>query len=546
MSDSSVNVSHAAGFALAPYAGALGLVSNPFPVTPDETRYFFTPEIEAIYEELRHFIEMRKGFLLLTGDVGLGKTTLLRRLIATFDKQHYNTALLLTGFLNKVELLEAIARDFDLPPQSDARRIDHLTALNEFLLRESAEGKINVLFIDDAQALDADALDVVRQLSNLETAQSKLIQIVLCGQPELIETLNQYSLRQVKSRIALHREVRPLNVEQTLAYVHHRLESAGEQGATQVVQLTPAALHILHDRTGGVPRRIHHLMDRCLYALMIRGGRDVDEDIMRQAVADLGWSEPPPASPQIHPAVPGTVDAMPHLAVRPSRRYALVAAVAAVALALGAYLAWSTDQSHELASVPVAATAIAKAPAPAAAPVVQPAKAVDLIAAPSDWTVTRSAFAGLGDLQWPAASSVGELTQEFQKAVAAQGWQLVVATGEWANPCPARPMQHFRIAQNEWRLSFIEREWPTTPVTLGHKSEAVSNLQRLLVSQNWMGADQVDGVMGPRTVMALARFQASQGITGTGQFDAVTAYRLSCRLSRTAPVPAVVAKGPAA
>jgi general secretion pathway protein A len=546
MSDTSVNVGHAAGFALAPYAGTLGLVSNPFPVTPDETHYFFTPEIEAIYEEVRHFIEMRKGFLLLTGDVGLGKTTLLRRLIATFDKQHYNTALLLTGFLNKVELLEEIARDFDLPPQSDARRIDHLTALNEFLLRESAKGKVNVLFIDDAQALDADALDVVRQLSNLETAQSKLIQIVLCGQPELLDTLDQYSLRQVKSRIALQREVRPLNVDQTLAYVHHRLESAGEHGATQVVQLTPGALHILHDRTGGVPRRIHHLMDRCLYALMIRGGRDVDEDIMREAVADLGWSAPPPASPQIQAARPSTVNAMPPQAPRPARRYSLVTAVAVIALALGAYLAWSNDQSQDLASVPVAATAIAKAPTRPVTPVAPPTKAVDLIAAPEDWAVTRNAFAGLGNLQWPAASSVGELAQEFQKALGPQGWQLVVATGEWANPCPGRPMQHFRIAQNDWRLSFIEREWPTTPVTLGHKSEVVANLQRVLVSQNWLGADQVDGVMGPRTVMALARFQASQGITGTGQFDAPTAYRLSCRLSHTAPVPAVVAKGPSA
>jgi general secretion pathway protein A len=552
MSDLSVNVSHAAGVALAPYAGALGLLSNPFPVTPDETRYFFTPEIEAIYEELRHFIEMRKGFLLLTGDVGLGKTTLLRRLIAAFDPQHYNTALLLTGFLNKVELLEAIARDFDLPPQSDARRIDHLTALNEFLLRESADGKINVLFIDDAQALDADALDVVRQLSNLETAQSKLIQIVLCGQPELQETLNQYSLRQVKSRIALHREVRPLGVDQTLAYVHHRLQSASDGTEAQVVELTPGALTILHDSTDGVPRRIHHLMDRCLYALMIRGGREIDEDIMRQAVADLGWSESPAPAQQAQPAPSGApvansaaTLASPR-ASRPFGRYSIAAPVAVVALALGGYLAWTTDRLNDSAGVPVATTAIAKAPTPSPAAATRPAKAVDLIAAPADWPVTRNAFAGLGDMQWPAASSVGELTQEFQKALTSKGWQLVVAAGEWANACPGRPMQQLRIAQHDWRMSFIEREWPTAPVTLGHKSDAVANLQRLMVAQKWLGPDQVDGVMGPRTVMALARFQASQGITGTGQFDVPTAYRLSCGLSRAAPAAAVVAKGPAA
>ncbi len=561
MSDLGIDDSYAAETALAPYAGALGLISNPFPVTPDETCYFFTPEIEAIYEEFRHFIEMRKGFLLLTGDVGLGKTTLLRRLLAAFDKRHFNTALLLTGFLNKVELLEAIARDFDLSTQSDARRIDHLTVLNEFLLRESAQGKINVLFIDDAQALDADALDVVRQLSNLETARSKLIQIVLCGQPELLETLNQYSLRQVKSRIALHRELRPLDFDRTLAYIRHRLHHAGADGAVQVVQLVPQALQVLHDCTAGVPRRIHHLMDRCLYALLINGGRQIDEDMMRRAVADLGWPAPPARAPTAQSAAAGSssparkADRWMPLAVRSRGRHALFTSISLCALALAGYLAWSTNEWHDLIGLYVASAASVKTPVsparantlPAGSPPVDvpPAPSANLIAAPSNWPLTRSAFIGLAELPWPSASNMSELEQKFHEALAPQGWQLVVAAGEWADACPGRPMQQIRVAQGDWRLSFIEREWPTTPVALGHKSEAVRTLQRFMLAQNWLGPDQVDGVMGPRTVMALARFQVSQGISGTGQFDPITAYRLSCGMSQAAPVKSV-AKGPTA
>ena len=496
---------------LPPYALVLGMLFNPFPVTPDETHYFFTPTLEAIFEEVSHFIEMRKGFLLLTGDVGLGKTTLLRRLLASFDKSRYNTALVLTSFLNQSELLETIARDFGLKLPHGARRIDHLAILNDFLLTESDKGKINVLFLDDAQALDEGALDVVRQLSNLETAQSKLIQVVLCGQPELLETLNQHSLRQVKSRIALHRKLQALDPAQTKAYILHRLAIAG---AVDCIQFSTDGLQMLYECTGGFPRRLHHVMDRCLYALVACSGKQIDQAVVRIACQDLGWQ------------VPKTSVILSGVTTRPRRfrRTALMwAGLAGVSMAaLGGFF---VGENRRPTAQPVSAPALTFFAAPT----------IDLIAAPTDWTTARTAFDGLADLRWPTASTIPVLTQQLQKNLLPSSWQLVAATGVWASPCSERPMLALRDGAGAfWYLSFVELGWPIAPVALRYRSETIRRLQQHLSAQGSLGFVEADGIMGSRTVSALARFQLAQGLEGTGQFNPPTAYRLSCGLAHSA------------
>ncbi|MFZ4479485.1 MAG: AAA family ATPase [Rhodoferax sp.] len=503
---------------LPPYAAALGLRSNPFPVTPDETHYFFTPETEAIYEEVAHFIEMRKGFLLFTGDIGLGKTTLLRRLLTSFDKARYNTALVLTSFLDQTELLETIARDFGLQLPANARRIDHLAALNQFLLAESAKGKINVLFIDDAQALDAQALDVVRQLSNLETAQSKLIQVVLCGQPELLETLDQHGLRQVKSRIALHRQLQPLSRQQTQDYIVHRLTQAG---GADCVQIASDGLQSMHELTAGFPRRIHHLMDRCLYGLMASDSTLVDRALVLRAQHDLGWQACATTLPLANP-LPAPQDVA---LARPSawrRHSALIFMLLALSIA-AAFSAWRVISDLRPYAPDQFSTG---APEPAADG--RPA----LIAAPDNWKSARSAFAGLATLDWPAASSIAALTAQLQGSAQMQPWQVVLGQGDWVQPCQARPMLAVRDAQGAlWRMSFVESKWPLAPVAMGQSTAPVQQLQQFLATQGLLDGAQVDTIMGPRTAYALSQFQREQGLSSTGQFSPDTAYRLSCALA---------------
>ena len=511
---------------LPPYAWALGLTSHPFPVTPDETQYFFTPALEAIYEELGHFIEMRKGFLLLTGDIGLGKTTLIRRLLASFDKAYYNTALILTSFLNQAELLEVLAHDFGVKLPPDSRRINHLSALNEFLLTESASGKINVLFIDDAQALDANTLDVVRQLSNLETAETKLIQVVLCGQQELVDTLNQFDLRQVKSRIALHRKLQPMDFTQTQAYIRHRLDAAG---AADCVEFTADGLQEIYECTAGYPRRIHHLMDRCLYAVTAFGG-PVERTLVLRASEDLGWQAPAvPVTPSRFQVVRQTPEAQQVWSARPWPCWRAVLTWLGLSALGAAALAGFLADSGNHDRTPITTTATAVTPIAVADLIMAPA----YIAAPASWETSRAAFIGLTAAKWPTESTLPALVGQLQKDLQPHLWKPLAAAGDWVPACRERPLLVVRDAQGMvWRLSFVELLWPIAPVVLGYRNESLRRLQQLLQAQGLLRLSDVDGTMGLRTAYALARFQLAEGIEGTGQFNPATAYRLSCRLAR--------------
>lgn len=500
---------------LPPYAATWGMASHPFPVTPDEVNYFFAPEIEAIFEEVTHFIAMRKGFLLVTGEIGLGKTTLLRRLLASLDRSSYNTALILTSFLNQAELLETIVRDFGLSLPPDARRIDHLTILNQFLLAEAEKGKISVLFIDDAQALDEQALDVVRQLSNLETAQNKLIQVVLCGQPELLDTLDQRSLRQVKSRIALHRQLQALGPEQSLAYIRHRLDKAGCEGC---IEMTPDGLQALLEWSAGIPRRIHQLMDRCLYGMLASGAVSIDRALVLRALADLGWQ-----GAVMPPVKPSPVQSWLR---RPLWWILLLltVAIAGVATAWLFAVDYFSPNTSTLHAAKAPAWILTLLPAPPAKP--------KLIAQPSDWSTVRAAFPGLASLVWPAVGTLTALTEEILKAPPMHPWQVLLGQGEWVKPCAERPLLTVLDEQGaRWQLSFVESWWPISPVAMGDSSDPVRKVQQMMVQQRWLEKAEVDAVMGPRTAYALSQFQREQGLRTTGQFSPETVYRLSCQLA---------------
>jgi len=260
----------------------IGLTESPFPVTPDASRYFCSKRLESHVLELMHCIHMRKGFLLFTADIGLGKSTLSRYLINNLEKQKTDISLVLNTFLQGVELLKAINEDFGL--QVDGGVKEQLDALNAFLLERYSSGYNCLIIIDDAQNLTTESLEMIRLISNFEVSTHKLVQILLIAQPEIMLTLNLPQIRQLKSRIALNIELAPFTESEVHDYVYFRLNGAGN---TQDIKLLPKAVKLLHQLSRGYPRRINLIMDRALYALLVDAGNVINHKIISLANNDL-------------------------------------------------------------------------------------------------------------------------------------------------------------------------------------------------------------------------------------------------------------------
>lgn len=262
----------------------LGLSRHPFPQAPDADGYFHTPEIEHRLAEAVHCLMTRKGFVLLTGEVGMGKSTFVRRLLTMLQADHQaSVSLVLNTFVQGRELLAAILRDFGLFPGDTAQ--ESIECLNNYLIDSHRRHITCILVIDDAQNLTLESLELVRLLTNLETGQEKLLQIMLCGQPELLDTLQQPAIRQLASRIVEHLQLLPLTVDELGRYVDFRFALAGAGGR---IQTTGSALTALHRQSGGNPRRIHLILDRCLYGLVSNSSRIIDHVLVETAARQAG------------------------------------------------------------------------------------------------------------------------------------------------------------------------------------------------------------------------------------------------------------------
>jgi len=253
----------------------------PFSITPDPRYLYFTPSHRAAFEHVIYGVTERKGFIELTGEVGCGKTTLCRAVLAHLGATA-RSALILNPCLNGRQLLRAIVADFGLDAPRD--HVAQLGALNAFLLKQATLGINVVLMIDEAQDLPVTTLEQVRLLSNLETAQSKLIQIVLSGQPELKRRLETPELRQLRQRITVRASVPPLNVAEIAAYISHRLQVAG---APDDVRFEEAAARRVADYSGGVPRSINAVCDYALLAGYTLGTRIVTDVCVTRAIRQL-------------------------------------------------------------------------------------------------------------------------------------------------------------------------------------------------------------------------------------------------------------------
>ena len=187
-----------------------GFSQNPFPVTPDDENFYYSESIEQIIIELVHGIIARKGFMILTGDIGLGKTTISRKILHILAQKDVETSLIFHTSCQDVELLSEINWDFGLHPDT-LNFSDQMRLLVDFLLEQNYEGKNCAIIIDDAQNLSTESLELIRMISNLEADHQKLVQILLIGQPELLDKLESQDLRQLKSRIIINKKVAPLS-----------------------------------------------------------------------------------------------------------------------------------------------------------------------------------------------------------------------------------------------------------------------------------------------------------------------------------------------
>lgn len=258
------------------------LKEKPFHITPDPKFLFLSKKHREAIDLLNFGITGKKGFILLTGEVGTGKTTLSRALLEKLPKK-VASALILNPIVSEHELLKTITADFGIAPASETVKA-HLDGLNAFLLKKASEGTTAVVIIDEAQNLSPGTLEMVRMLSNLETEKEKLLQIVLVGQPELKDKLSLPELRQLNQRVIVRHHLDPLDTDETRAYIQNRLLVAGGGSAVRFEEETFGLIHL---RSLGIPRMINIICDRALMAAFIAGKREVGIEPVKAAVDEL-------------------------------------------------------------------------------------------------------------------------------------------------------------------------------------------------------------------------------------------------------------------
>lgn len=472
---------------LARHLETLGLERSPFPPTPDAAAYFQTPLLERELVEAAHALRTGAGFVLLTGEVGTGKSTFLRRLLHSLEREGVAVSLVFNTFLQGADLLAAVLRDFGLEPQGNPAA--DIERLNRFLVERWQKQATCVLVIDDAQNLTLESLELLRLLTGLETGQEKLLQIVLSGQPELRGNLEQPRIRQLTSRICKHVRLEPMDPAQTRQYVEFRLAAAG---AGDGIRIDPDAADVLHRASGGNPRRIHLVMDRCLYGLYAQpaGRRRIDARLVRAASAEAG-------------ALPAR-----------RRRPLPLAAAASLGIAVCLVLAGLTLRSPDSRAGDAAPAAVA--------------------------ATAATSFAAAGP------TAIGAQWQACLQRFARGDAHLQPVSDAWAQRLAGRDDVCLRREGDGWTAA-----WPVTlraaDFLADSAHERVREVQALL-RRDGLYDGELDGRYGPRTRQALARFQAAQGLSATGAPDPATLWLLDQRLSAVAapdlPLPPTSTESP--
>jgi general secretion pathway protein A len=259
-----------------------GLKEPPFNITPNPRFLFYSAKHREAFNHLLYGIRERKGFVQLTGEVGAGKTTLCRALLEQLGPE-FSTALILNPVLDAGQLMKSIAMELNLQVKG-LDRLETLAEINRFLLLQVEHHKDTVLIIDEAQDLTRELLEQVRLLSNLETDERKLLQIVLMGQPELRDRLNDHALRQLRQRITVRFHLNPLKRSEVGQYIQHRLQVSGANGAPY---FTRPAIWLIYRYSRGIPRLINAVCDKCLLAGYVQQRDRIDYRMVRRAMREL-------------------------------------------------------------------------------------------------------------------------------------------------------------------------------------------------------------------------------------------------------------------
>src|SRR3954454_6776036 len=268
------------------YYAFFGLSQAPFKITPDTDFFFEGGNRGAVLEALIYAISQGEGIIKVTGEVGSGKTMLCRVLQARLPRS-VETVYLANPSVSPEEILHAIAFELQLPIGRDAGRLVVMHALNEYLMRRHAEGRQVVVFVEESQSMPIATLEEMRLLSNLETKQHKLLQIVLFGQPELDDNLRKSEIRQLRERITHSFSLAPLSTEEVRAYIAFRLRAAGYHGPDL---FNNAGVRYLTRATAGLTRRINIVADKALLAAFAENTHNVTLKHLRAAVQDSEFS----------------------------------------------------------------------------------------------------------------------------------------------------------------------------------------------------------------------------------------------------------------
>jgi len=269
------------------YMSYYGLSDKPFTITPDSRYLFLTKQYESALDALSYAVKEKLGFAVLTGEVGTGKTTIARAFLTNLG-EGVESALLVNPLLSIPEMLQAINKDFGCITKvmSPQRQIE---SLNRFLIKSAESGRNAVVIIDEAQNLSFEALEMLRMLTNIETERSKLLQIVLVGQPELTKKLERHELRQLNQRITVRANLVALQFVEMVRYINHRLALAS---GTNKVFFDAGAYKEIWKMSNGIPRLVNIVCDRSLLAGYVSDTATITAEIVKKAVKDVGIQRP--------------------------------------------------------------------------------------------------------------------------------------------------------------------------------------------------------------------------------------------------------------
>jgi general secretion pathway protein A len=278
------------------YQRFYGLRELPFELTPNPKYLFLTPRHREALSNLQYGVCSAKSLTVLVGEAGTGKTTLLRTVLESEQCRHVRWVSLNNPVLTREDFVRTLAARFELGEQAAESKAAFLDGLERVLLERRARGEVTALVVDEAQSLSKDLLEEIRLLSNIETASDKLLLLILAGQPEFAETLNDPGLRQLKQRVALRCEIAPFELPETGAYIASRVRTAGGESSRL---FTRQAVLAIHEYSHGIPRTVNVICDNALLGGLALGRQPVDREIVMDVVRDFDLRQEEAVNPRI-------------------------------------------------------------------------------------------------------------------------------------------------------------------------------------------------------------------------------------------------------